>query len=190
MRLITCLILPSSLTASEAVEAPWEKNAFDVETGIGWQVSTNTPISYRLITTQFSWRTPYHFKFNHGNDSKTLVRSRWSLMATLVDEGPEDYFLSVAGGPSIEWWSPNDQWSLYFSAGGGVGVTNSTGEIGGQGQDFIFNWYARTGLRYQLNEDLGIYGGASFVHHSNRGATDPNPGIDSLGFTLGISFSF
>ncbi len=176
--------------ASEDVTAPWQRDVLDIETGIGWQVSSNTPISYRLITTRISWRTPAHLTFDFENHSKIVVRSNWSLMATIVDEGPESHFLSLAGSPSIEWWSPNNQWSLYFQIGGGIGVTDSAGGDGGQGQDFVLNWFAKAGLQYQITENLGIFGGAHFVHHSNKGATDPNPGIDSLGFTLGASFSF
>jgi hypothetical protein len=189
-RLSLLILLCHPLIASEEVVAPWQRNALDFETGIGWQVSSNTPVSYRLITTQLSWRTPYHLKFDLENRSTVVVRSNWTFMATFVDQGPESHFLSIAGSPSIEWWSPNDRWSLYLQIGGGAGVTDSAGGEGGQGQDFVFNWFAKSGLRYQCNDDLAFFGGAHFVHHSNKGATDPNPGIDSLGFTFGASFSF
>ena len=69
-------------------------------------------------------------------------------------------------------------------------MTDSTNVTGGLGQDFTYNWFAKAGLRYQLTDDLGIYGGASFMHLSNMGATDPNPGVDALGFSCGLSYSF
>jgi lipid A 3-O-deacylase len=32
--------------------------------------------------------------------------------------------------------------------------------------------------------------GVMFQHISNGGATDPNPGINALGFTVGLSWGF
>ena len=37
---------------------------------------------------------------------------------------------------------------------------------------------------------ISLLGGIYFIHHSNLGLTDPNPGIDALGFTLGCSWKF
>ena len=71
-----------------------------------------------------------------------------------------------------------------FAVGGGAGAIDSTDVVGGQGQDFTFNWFANLGLRYQLNEDFSLQGGLLFQHLSNAGATDPNPGLDVLGFSL------
>ena len=176
--------------ASDDLVAPWERHAFDIETGVGWQVSSNTPISYRLINTQFSWRSPRVLGVDFSNGSRLMVRNQVTLIASAIDQGPENYYFGLAGAPSIEWWSPDNQWSLYFAIGGGLGVTDSTNATGGLGQDLTYNWFAKAGLRYQLNDDLGIYGGPSFMHLSNMGATDPNPGVDALGLSLGLSYSF
>jgi hypothetical protein len=61
---------------------------------------------------------------------------------------------------------------------------------GGQGQDFTLNWFAQLGLRRELTENLSLLGGAYFLHHSNGGQTSPNPGIDALGFTVGLGWTF
>jgi hypothetical protein len=79
---------------------------------------------------------------------------------------------------------------VYFSIGGGFGVIDSTDVVGGQGQDFTLNWFAKTGIQYQMNETTALFAGPFFQHMSNGGATTPNPGIDALGFSLGMSFSF
>jgi len=171
-------------------EPSWKRHVMDVETGLIWNVGSNTPISYRIVPTQISWRMPFYMKKDFANGSKLLVRHQFSLIGDWVQNGPEDYYIGISGAPSIEWWSADDKWSAYFAIGGGVGLTNSTNVAGGQGQDFAFNWFAKTGIRYQITQELGIYGGAFFQHISNRGATDPNPGIDALGFTVGMSFSF
>ncbi len=180
----------SSLHASDAVEAPWERHAFDIESGMIWQFRDNTPINYQLVPTQFSWRSPYVFKWDFDGGSTVVVRNQASLIATWVAEGPEDHYFGVSGAPSLEWWSPNSCWSLYLSIGGGVGVINSTDVPGGQGQDFTLNWFIKSGARLQISNDVAIFGGPFFQHLSNGGATTPNPGIDALGLSLGASFSF
>jgi lipid A 3-O-deacylase len=191
-RPVTVLFLLSlgSLQASDDVEAPWERHTFDVESGVLWQVGSNTSLDYRLVQTQFSWRSPYVFKFDLDGGSTVVVRHHASLITALVAEGPEDYYLGISGSPSLEWWSEDNKWSLYFSIGGGFGLTDSTDVPGGQGQDFTLNWFTKAGARFQIDDSLAVFGGPFFQHMSNGGATDPNPGIDALGFTLGASFSF
>ncbi len=178
------------LIASDAVEAPWKQHSFDIESGMLWQIGKNTDIDYELVQTRFSWRSPFVFKWETDGGSTFVVRNQASLIATWVKEGPEDYYFGISGSPSLEWWSADNRWSLYFAIGGGFGVTNSTDVPEGQGQDFTLNWFANTGIRHQITDELAIFGGPFFQHMSNGGATTPNPGIDALGFTLGASFSF
>ncbi len=180
----------ASLHASEAVEAPWERHAIDIETGMIWQFRDNTNINYQLVPTQLSWRGPHVFKWDLAGGSTVVVRNQASLITTWVAKGPEDHYFGVSGAPSLEWWSPDSAWSLYLSVGGGVGVINSTDIMGGQGQDFTLNWFIKTGARRQICEDFAIFGGPFFQHLSNGGATTPNPGIDALGVSIGASFSF
>ena len=176
--------------ASEAVEAPWARNAFDVETGVLWGVGDNTPLDYTLVQTEFSWRSPFVLKKEFDDGSAFVVRSHASLIATWVEEGPENHYFGISGSPSVEWWSADQKWSAYFAIGGGFGVIDSTDVVGGQGQDFTLNWFAKTGIQYQLNEGTAVFAGPFFQHMSNGGATTPNPGIDALGFSMGMSFSF
>jgi lipid A 3-O-deacylase len=175
---------------SEAVEAPWEKHAFDVETGVLWQIGDNTPLDYTLLLNEFSWRGPFVLKKDFDDGSVLVVRSHASLIGTWVAEGPENHYFGISGSPSMEWWSVDQVWSAYFSIGGGFGVIDSTDVVGGQGQDFTLNWFTNAGLRYQVNDGLAFFGGPFFQHMSNGGATNPNPGIDALGLTIGASFSF
>jgi len=175
---------------SDAVEAPWERHALDIETGVLWQIGDNTPLDYTLVQTQISWRSPFVLKKDFGDGSVLVVRHHASLIGAWVAEGPENHYFGISGSPSVEWWSANRIWSAYFSIGGGFGVIDSTDVLGGQGQDFTLNWFAKTGLRHQLDGDTALFGGLFFQHMSNGGATTPNPGIDALGFTLGASFSF
>jgi hypothetical protein len=192
MHLPCAAVVISLFTIHHAIaeELPWERHTFDFESGMLWQVGNNTDIDYEFVQTQFSWRSPYVFKWEMGDGTTLVVRNQASLIAAWITEGPEDYYFGLSGAPSLKWWSADARWSWYFSIGGGIGVTNSTNVPGGQGQDFTLNWFAKTGLRHQLTQDIAIFGGPFFQHMSNGGATDPNPGIDVLGFTIGASFSF
>jgi len=184
------IALSTFVSASPDGKAPWESHAFDVESGMLWQVGNNTTIDYMIAQTQFSWRGPYVFRFDLDGGSTVVVRNHASLIAAWIVDGPEDYYLGIAGSPSLEWWAADNLWSAYVSIGGGLGVTNSTNVPDGQGQDFTFNWFAQAGVRYQIREDLALFGGPYFMHLSNGGQTDPNPAVDALGFTFGLSFTF
>ncbi len=184
-----CLVAFAS-AAEEGNPAPWERHAFDIESGVMWQVGYLTPINYTIAQTMFSWRSPAVFERALDGGSTWVIRTQASWIAVWIVDGPEDYYFGLSAAPSLEWWSEDQRWSVYLSVGGGVGVTNSTDVFGGQGQDFTLNWFAKAGVRYQVSEDFSIFGGPSFLHLSNAGQTDPNPGVDVLGFSLGMSYSF
>ncbi len=123
----------------------------------------------------------------HGfaDGSRLVVRHRLTLIATWIQSGPESLYVGVAGSPSVEWWNKSGTWSVYGGAGGGVGAIDSRGVSGGQGQDFTLNWFARGGLEHVVSRNMRLSVGAMFQHLSNGGQTDPNPGIDAVGLTLG-----
>jgi lipid A 3-O-deacylase len=184
------LFFLTALDASELPEKPWETHAIGLESGLLWQVGKNTPISYRLVPAQLSWRTPQVFGYDFANESRLLVRNRFALFGYWVQHGPESYYAAINASPSIEWWNEAGTWSLFTGAGGGLGLTDSRGVEGGQGQDFTFHWFARGGIEHLVSPSASISAGILFLHVSNRGMTDPNPGIDALGLTLGYSRRF
>jgi hypothetical protein len=184
------LLAGGPVLASEATEDSWSRPALDFESGLLFQTGSSTPIEYRLLVNQLSYRSGPQFSFDGPNESVVVVRSRFSLLGTAFLEGPESHYVALSAAPSIEWWSPERDWSLFLAVGGGVGVLDSTDVEGGQGQDVTLNWFANLGMRYQVSEDWALHGGALFQHLSNGGATDPNPGIDVVGFSLGAGFSF
>ena len=71
-----------------------------------------------------------------------------------------------------------------------MGVLDSQGVPGGEGQDFTFNWYGQLGVSAVLTQDWAFRASALFQHLSNGGQTEPNPGLNALGFTLGLGRSF
>ncbi len=109
-------------------------------------------------------------------------------MATWISQGPESHYIAVAGSPSLEVWDQSGTWGLIGGAGGGFGLIDSRGVKGGQGQDFTLHWFARAGVERVVSRNgdrLSV--GILFQHMSNGGQTDPNPGIDAVGLTLGFS---
>ncbi len=196
------LVVPAAFLAGPAAVAG-ESDAFKpfghpadhweltLESGYLWNVGSNTPIDYEIAPTQLTLRSPVVLNWFEGDDgSRLIVRSRASLLMESIVEGPEDFYLGISGAPSIEYWFPNEKTSLFFSIGGGVGLINSTREAGGQGQDFTLNWFWQLGLRQEIAPQLSVLAGAYFIHHSNGGQTTPNPGIDALGFTVGLGWSW
>lgn len=183
-------ILPAECN-QDPVASPWQHWEVTFESGYLWNTGSNTPIDYEIAPTQLTLRGPANFEWRAGSTGAMLVlRPRFSLLLESIVEGPEDYYLGFAAAPSFEWWLPSGKTSLFFSIGGGAGFTNSTRVPGGQGQDFTLNWFAQLGVRRELSPGFSVLAGAYFLHHSNGGQTDPNPGIDALGFTLGAGWRF
>lgn len=173
----------------EPAPQPWDLWALDYQSGVLWRVSNATFRDYLVLPQIISLRTPAHAVFDLG-DGHLALRTRLSLLAEPVVRGPESLYLGFSGSPSIEWWLPGERTHLYLSVGGGFGWIDSTGEAGGQGQDFTWNWFASGGLRTALTPRLSLSLGLFYQHWSNRGATDPNPGLDALGPLLGVSWTF
>jgi lipid A 3-O-deacylase len=173
-----------------AAARPWESSALNLETGVLWEIGTGTPIAYRLVPTQLSWRSKEFLGHVFSDGSRIMIRHRLTLIGTWVQNGPESHYVGVSGSPSVEWWDKTGTWSLFTGSGGGFGVIDSRGVKGGMGQDLTLNWFIRGGIEYVTAKNLRLSAGVMYQHMSNGGMTKPNPGIDALGFTLGYSWVF
>ena len=186
-------IIALALFAAPAIAADHPSEAWELtlESGYLWNIGNNTAIDYEIAPTQFTLRSPVVLTWwEDENGARLVVRSRASLLLESIVEGPEDYYIGINGAPSIEYWFPNEKTSLFFSIGGGVGWTNSTGNPEGQGQDFTLNWFGQLGVSRTLTQDWSVRASAMFQHLSNGGQTNPNPGLDSLGILIGLSRDF
>ncbi len=183
--LIGCWVLSRGVAGAEPTASEW-----NLESGVLWQAGHSTPLSYRLVPTQLSWRSAEFFGRGFSDGSRLVVRHRLTLLATWVQSGPESHYLGVAGSPSVEWWDKTRAWSVFGGAGGGAGVIDSRGVAGGQGQDFTLNWFARAGVEWAHSGRGRLSAGLMFQHLSNGGQTTPNPGIDAVGFTAGYAWRF
>lgn len=180
----------SGLAAEPTRQLPWETGALNVETGVLWEVGSLTPLAYRLVPTQFSWRSKEFIGHGFADGSRIMIRHRLTLIGTWVQQGPESHYVGFSASPSVEWWNAAGTWSLFTGSGGGLGVIDSRGVRGGQGQDFTFNWFIRGGIEHVTAKDRRFSVGIMYQHMSNGGQTNPNPGIDALGFTAGYSWAF
>lgn len=162
----------------------------DLEAGYLWKVGGDTPLDYGIAPLILSWRTKEMLGWHFGDGSSLFVRSRFSLLGEWIETGPENHYLGLSAAPSLEWWSPGGNWSLYSQIGGGFGWIDSQGVVGGQGQDFTLNWFFTTGVAHALTESLQLRAGLMFQHLSNGGATTPNPGVNTMGLTIGLSWGF
>lgn len=166
----------------------WE---WTLESGYLWNVGHNTDIDYEIIPTQLTLRSPVVWTWWKDEDgAEIVVRNRFSGLFETITAGPEDCYIGFAGAPSIEYWFPDEKTSIFYSIGGGFGWTNSSGGTDGMGQDFTLNWFTQLGVRREIAEDFSVLAGLYFIHHSNLGMTDPNPGIDAFGFTIGCGWRF
>jgi len=176
--------------AESPAPRPWESGALNLETGLLWNIGTGTPLAYRLVPTQLSWRSKEFLGHAFADGSRIMVRHRLTLIGTWIQQGPESHYVGFSGSPSVEWWDRTGTWSLFTGAGGGFGLLDSRGVRGGQGQDFTLNWFIRGGVEIVMATDRRFSVGVMYQHLSNGGQTTPNPGIDALGFTLGYSWSY
>lgn len=192
MKMLCALgFLTIPLHAKEAASDPCDTWELTLESGYLWNVGHNTDINYEIIPTQLTLRSPIVLTpWKDDNGAKIVIRNRFSALFESITHGPEDHYIGVAGAPSIEYWFPSQETSIYFSIGGGFGWTDSSGGENGLGQDFTFNWFTQLGIRRKITEEISLLAGPYFIHHSNLGMTDPNPGIDAFGFTLGCSWKF
>jgi len=174
----------------EELRKPWATSAVSVESGLLWQAGSNTPLSYRIFPNQLSWRSSEVFGYNLEERGRVVVRNRFAFLGSWIQQGPESYYAALNASPSLEWWNAGGSRAVFAGAGGGFGLTDSRGMEGGQGQDFTFHWFARAGLEHRVGRASFVQAGAFFLHMSNLGLTDPNPGIDAVGFTLGFSRAF
>jgi len=186
--LISGITIPL-LPATAEVHESWE---FGFQTGYLVQAGDNTPIDYHLIPIEWIALAPNHFSGSFGDSGKNFwsIRPRFALITEIFAKGPESYYLALSAAPVLTIGREDFDFAWFAMIGGGFGALDSTDVEGGQGQDFTLNWFAQSGITWAAAENITLLGGIMFQHLSNGGQTDPNPGIDAVGFTFGISGSF
>jgi lipid A 3-O-deacylase len=184
-------VLALNCGAQSAALPVGERSYWDLETGLLAKVGGDTPHDYLLVPTSLSWRSGEVFGWDLANGSRVLVRNRLTFIAQYFAEGPETFYGGLSGSPSLEWWSADGRFSLYAGAGGGFGwLDHQPDVVGAMGQSFTLNWFGKAGLSLEVAQGLELRLGVLFQHMSNGGMTEVNPGLDSLGGTVGLSWRF
>ena len=176
--------------AAEETAQPWASHEWTVESGVLWEIGHLTTIPYRLAPFQLSWMSRATFNHEFKDGSRLVLRHRITLLGDLILNGPESHYDGFSCSPSIEWWNKTGNWALYTGSGGGFGWIDSRGVTGGQGEDFTLNWFIRAGVEHVTTKNGRFNAGLMYQHMSNGGRTDPNPGIDAVGFMLGYTWGF
>ncbi len=183
---------PAEIIEVEAAEPRLDLSQswmLEFQSGALWRVTSETDLDYLLLPQLITLEAPPHSNFEIFGQPATLGPF-FRLAGEIVARGPESYYLALTIGPVIEIWSESRTVAFYFRPGGGAGLVDSTGVPGGQGQDFTLNWVLEAGVRFAVSDNLMISAGIYYQHMSNLGMSDPNPGLDTLGPLLGISYSF
>ncbi|MBL9113452.1 MAG: acyloxyacyl hydrolase [Verrucomicrobiaceae bacterium] len=164
---------------------------FDLETGVLGKIGGDTPHDYVLVPTSFSWRSREMFGWSLDDGARLLVRNRVTLIAQAYAEGPETIYGGFSFSPSLEYWNAAGTWSVFAGAGGGLGWLDYQEDVpGAMGQSLTLNWFGRLGVAFGVNDHMEVRLAAMFQHMSNGGMSDPNPGLDSLGGTIGLTWRF
>lgn len=190
--LVIALDCTGRLLAQDPVAAPPTRFEIEVTTGIGWKVGGGaTPLSYTLLPQIITLRIP-PISERPWAGGTFMMRSRFSLLLEPIVRGPEHSYLGLAAAGELEWREKSGRFGVFFAAGGGFGWMDSKGyEVpGGQGQDFNLNWLVHTGLVWRAKSPWVGRFGLYFQHVSNRGMDKVNPGLNTLGPTLGLGRRF
>lgn len=178
-------IATSSAFADELIANDW---VIGFETGYLAQVGDSNPYDYGIMPNQLTCRVPAHFVWGEDDGgSYWSLQSRIALLGEAIFDGPESRYLGFSAAPELGYWFDGEQQSVYTNLGGGLGVVDSQGVAGGQGQDFTLNWHWQLGYRRALGGDWSATAAFMFQHFSNGGQTNPNPGINTAGMTLGVT---
>lgn len=169
---------------------PWETDSVELNVGYLFKITNVTPLDYEVMTTALSFKLPLMRQWDFAGGD-LILRTRIDLIADYIVVGAENYYFGFSGSPSFEWWNKPRTFSLFFAIGGGVGTVDSTNAVvGGQGQDFTFNWFAHLGAKHRIKENMMFHYGVFFHHLSNRGMDSINPGLNTIGPMIGLTYEF
>ncbi len=143
---------------------------------IGWQLDEVSGEGWWRGNTQFNFM-PHWIQVVHGYENR---------------------FVGFMAGPQYNFVPEGSRFSPFIGAAVGFSFVDSQlvgepGNYSGQGQDFCFTFSVRVGVRYLFSDQLAMGLALYYQHWSNAGLSEPNQrnhGLDSIGPTLLISYSF
>jgi hypothetical protein len=118
-------------------------------------------------------------------------RGNWELLAEIFGGGvfhPNAAYL-VGTAPHLRYnFAIGHRWVPFIDFG--VGVTATDIRNGDLSTTFEFNLNAAIGTHYFLRDDLGLMLECRCTHLSNSGLEEPNAGVNTVTFLLGLSWLF
>ena len=78
--LLGSMLSVTTFAAEPAAGRPWESSAWNIESGVLWEIGTGTPFAYRLVPTQLSWRSKEALGHVFSDGSRIVVRHRLTLI--------------------------------------------------------------------------------------------------------------
>lgn len=168
------------------------ENVAEVSYGTGALFALNDRHNYILAPSILT----LHWQLDEvGNEGWLRGNTEWMFSGyyTQVFNGPENRFAGALFGPRYNFVQPDWDVFPYIDSRVGVGFTDSTDVVGGQGQDFVFTFLVGTGLRFFITENLSGSFGVLYQHYSNGGLSEPsrvNNGLDAIGPHLSLLYQF
>jgi hypothetical protein len=176
---------------------------FSLETGY---LPINIPFVYNFITGDTYTRWPLSYTLVPNVASLRWERANiggWRILRgnndysfsgsyTAIPRGPETRYFAFDFGIRRNFVPRRWRVAPYFEMRGGVGNINAKGPEGvlyAQGQDLTFTYMMGAGARYNFSPRYSIAGGATYMHVSNAGLSNPqvtNFGINVWGPIFGF----
>jgi len=149
------------------------------------------PIDYTLVPTFMSVRWQ---RANIGGRWLFRGNNDYSFTGsyTAIPRGPETRYVAFDFGIRRNFVPRRSRVAPYFEMRGGVGNIDAQGPHGvifAQGQDLTFTYMMGSGARYNFNPRISIAAGATYMHVSNTGLSEPkvvNYGINVWGPIFGF----
>lgn len=177
---------------------------FSVESGY---LPINIPFVYNFLTGSTYDRRPLNYtlvpniaslRWELGNieGGPRILRGNtdfsFSAAYTDIPRGPETRYFAFDFGIRHNFVPRRWRVAPYFDMRGGVGDINAKGPDGilyAQGQDLTFTYMMGAGARYNFNPRFSLGTGATYMHVSNAGLSNPkviNYGINVWGPNWGL----
>ncbi|MGC2614711.1 MAG: acyloxyacyl hydrolase [Terracidiphilus sp.] len=153
---------------------------------------TKWPLSYTLVPNFASVR----WQLGNIEGGPRILRGNtdfsFSGSYTSIPRGPETRYVAFDFGIRHNFVPRRWRVAPYFEMRGGVGNIDAKGPDGveyAQGQDLTFTYMMGAGARYNFNPRFSLAGGATYMHVSNAGLSNPqvvNFGINVWGPIFGF----
>ena len=203
--LVTCILAVANVRGQEAVrsradfsdmEARFARGSWSIEDVVGAYFLFDRAGNERPVMDIAINSLRFGYMFNDPAFSGILrgnVQLLGEVFAGPIFSGPGDVLAGVTLFARYNFVQPNARIVPYLQAGAGLVYSDfAHGAEGGNAVslDVNFNLQATAGLRFNVNSKWSVLVEGGYRHISNASISDPNYGIDQVGGSVGLAFSF